>query len=149
MGRQKKRKIKGSKAKSDASQPPKNPKSNLRWDKQLTEALDILDSWAAVEDSELTTVLTQLASILQMRAESDAASSSALPADRIATALELACSHRAHGARKPFMHHRGRRQPWRSGWCGAAWSGLWCAKARRLRRTSAQHVGMCHRLPLQ
>ena len=49
MGRQKKRKIKGSKAKSDASQPPKNPKSNPRWDKQLTEALDILDSWAAVE----------------------------------------------------------------------------------------------------
>ena len=93
MGRQKKRKTKGSKAKSDASQPPKNPKSNPRWDKQLTEALDILDSWAAVEDSELTTVLTQLASILQMRAESDAASSSALPADRIATALELACSH--------------------------------------------------------
>ena len=92
MGRSRKR-SKGP-AKASVSAPPA---SDTRWQQALTEALDILDSWADVADSELTTVLAQLASILRLRSEAadgaSGAGASSFPADRLAAAIERACGH--------------------------------------------------------
>ena len=94
MGRGQKRSKQPGKAKAKGNGKPTPP----RWQKRLTESLDILDSWEDVTESELVTVCTQLPSIVQLRMSMQAAPEP-LPCKRIAVAFERLCAHDAVAVR--------------------------------------------------
>jgi hypothetical protein len=91
MGRRRRGKGAGEGPTSKAAR--KEPKLDERWQRELDEALNILDAWEDVEDSELTTVYMQLPSILQMHRQALGRAQQASALARLMAALENGCRH--------------------------------------------------------
>ena len=105
-----------SRADGDASSSNSKKNKESRWSTELKEALDILDSWADVDATELIAVHVQLESIFWMRAEvvereakrgvalAGDADPSSVPWDRLVAALENGCRHTRQDVRVLLLH---------------------------------------------